>query len=271
MQASSDCARTRAASTNVGSFEQREGLLRGVGDGSRGGAFLARGCVEVGQHRMQEGPLPVHVNAPSVLAMVGVGNVVAIGKLKVGVVTGRLVGEDARPADVQVDQPRDGQRVVANEFGIEPARRLRGEEPVVGVDIVEFGAEARVLAIRRRHDQQLDHPLDVPTAVPEFEGQPVEQLGMEPAIRPGGPTSSTWLLIPVPKNCFQSRFMNTRAVSGLSGAVSQRARSSRVSRPSFARRDGAGNGAPPVRRRGRSGLASCPAAGRASAVAAWLS
>ena len=37
-------------------------------------------------------------------------------------------------------------------------------------------------------------------------------------------------LRPVPKNCFQSRLTNTRAVSGFSGETSQRARSSRVSR-----------------------------------------
>ena len=36
----------------------------------------------------------------------------------------------------------------------------------------------------------------------------------------------------MPKNCFQRRFMKTRAVSGFSGAVIQRARSSRVSRRS---------------------------------------
>ena len=34
---------------------------------------------------------------------------------------------------------------------------------------------------------------------------------------------------PVPKNCFQSRFMTVRAVSGLSRETSHRARSSRVS------------------------------------------
>ena len=32
----------------------------------------------------------------------------------------------------------------------------------------------------------------------------------------------------MPKNCFQSRFTNTRAVSGLSRETSHRARSSRV-------------------------------------------
>ena len=41
------------------------------------------------------------------------------------------------------------------------------------------GRSRRILPIGRRHHQQLDHPLDVPAAVPELEGQPVEQLGMD--------------------------------------------------------------------------------------------
>ena len=50
---------------------------------------------------------------------------------------------------------------------------------------------------------------------------------------PWAPRSSTRLLMPVPKSCFQSRFTNTRAVSGFSGEVSHLARSSRVSRLPF--------------------------------------
>ena len=50
--------------------QQRQRLLRRVGDGARGGAVLARWGVEVRQHRVQERPLPVHVDAAAVLPVV---------------------------------------------------------------------------------------------------------------------------------------------------------------------------------------------------------
>ena len=58
----------------------------------------ARG-VEVGQHRVQEGALPVHVDAAAVLAVVAVGDVVAVGELEVRVIAGGLIGVGARAAD----------------------------------------------------------------------------------------------------------------------------------------------------------------------------
>ena len=119
--------------------EQREGLLRRVGDGADGGAFLARRGVEVRQHRVQERPLPVHVDAAAVLAFVAIGHVVAVGELEVRVVAGRLIGDGARAADVQVEQAGDRQRVVADELGLEPPRRLGGEQAVVRVDLAELG------------------------------------------------------------------------------------------------------------------------------------
>ena len=47
---------------------------------------------------------------------------------------------------------------------------------------------------------------------------------------PCAPTSSIAALMPVPKNCRHILFMKTRAVSGFSREVNQRARSRRVSR-----------------------------------------
>ncbi len=54
--------------------EQREGLLRRVGDVAGGRAFLAGWGVEVGQHRVEEGALPVHVDAAAILAVVAIGD-----------------------------------------------------------------------------------------------------------------------------------------------------------------------------------------------------
>ena len=50
---------------------------------------------------------------------------------------------------------------------------------------------------------------------------------------PCEPKSSRVATSPCPKASFQSRFTNTRATSGFSGDVSQRARSSRVARRSL--------------------------------------
>ena len=54
-----------------------------------------------------------------------------------------------------------------------------GEQPVVRVDVAQLGPEPRVLPVGRRHDHQPDHVLDVPAALAELDGQPVEQLGMD--------------------------------------------------------------------------------------------
>ena len=65
----SDRASTRAASTKVGSLSSVRacwGVLATV----RAAVHSSRGGVEVGQHRVEEGPLPVHVDAAAVLAVV---------------------------------------------------------------------------------------------------------------------------------------------------------------------------------------------------------
>ena len=138
----------RAASTNVGSFSSVSACC-GVLATVRAAMHSSRRGVEVGQHRVQERALPVHVNAAAVLPLVGVGDVVAVGELEVRVVAGRLVGLDARAADLEVEQPGDRQGVVADELGLEPPRGLRGEQPVVGVDLAQLRAEAGVLAVGR--------------------------------------------------------------------------------------------------------------------------
>ena len=81
----------------------------------------------------------MHVDAAAVLAVVPIGDVVAVGELEVGVVAGRLVGVDARAAHVEVEQAGDGQRVVADELGLEPPGRLGREQPVVRVGLAELG------------------------------------------------------------------------------------------------------------------------------------
>src|SRR5689334_21415158 len=58
------------------------------------------------------------------------------------------------------------------------ASRLRGKQAVIAVVLAQFGTLPRVLTVGRRHHQCLDHPLDVPAALAELDGQPVEQFEM---------------------------------------------------------------------------------------------
>jgi len=120
--------------------EQGQGLLRGVADGADGGALVAGGRVEVGQHRVEEGPLPVHVEASAPLLIVPAGDVFPVGKLEGLVIAVGLVGLGARPPDVpQVEQAGDGQGVVAHELGLEPAGILGREQAVGGVEVPQLG------------------------------------------------------------------------------------------------------------------------------------
>ena len=80
--------------------EQRQRLLRRVAHDPDGRAFLARRGVEIRQHRMQERPLPVHVDATAILPIIDIGDVVAVRELQRVVVIVRLIRFDARSAHV---------------------------------------------------------------------------------------------------------------------------------------------------------------------------
>ena len=57
-------------------------------------------------------------------------------------------------------------------------RGPRERQPIVRI-LLEFLRRRRGrLAIRRRHDHQLEQLLDVPARFAEFDGQPIEQFGM---------------------------------------------------------------------------------------------
>ena len=160
-------------------IQQRQRLLRGVGNVAAGDAFLARGGIEVGEHRLEKRALPMGIHATPILPVIGVGIIVPVGELEVHVVTGRLIGMGAGPADVRIQQARDEQRIVPHEFRFQPARRLRGQQPVGRVRLSDFRPRVRALPIGRRHHHQFHHVLEVPTAVHELDGKPVEQFGVD--------------------------------------------------------------------------------------------
>ena len=224
-------ASTRAASTKVGSLSSVSACCGVFATVRLGGALLARRGVEVGQHRVQERPLPVHVDAAAVLPLVGVrrrsrGRGTAGWRSSRPAGTGLTLG----PPSSRFEQAGDGQRVVADELGLEPPRRLGREQPVVRVDVAQ---------LRPRPASPAGRWPTSPSAGP-CASRPSRSRGTRrpasraapdaTAIRPGRRGRPRRALRPVPKNCFQSRLTNTRAVSGFSGDASQFARSSRVSR-----------------------------------------
>ncbi len=108
----------------TGVVEHHEGGERGVGAGPLGGAFLAGRGVERQQGRVEELPLPVRVQPPAILRGTGVMFVGALGEMQVGPVAGRLVRLDAAAANLLEKQPADGERVVADQLGVQPESGL---------------------------------------------------------------------------------------------------------------------------------------------------
>jgi len=105
-----------------GIVEQRERLLRRVAHVAGCGAFVARGRIEVGQHRMQKRALPMRVDATAPLAVAVAGDVVAVRELQCNVVARRLVRLGARAAEIaQVEQAGNRESVIAHELGFESA------------------------------------------------------------------------------------------------------------------------------------------------------
>ena len=124
-----------------------------VGLKAVGGAFFAGRGVEGGEHGVHEGALPMSVDAAPVLIRAGGCHVFPLGEIEVRPVALGLVGLDGWAADVIVpEKPGDGEGVVADEFCIEAARRLLGEQAVVGIDLGELFVFRRDLAVAIRCD-----------------------------------------------------------------------------------------------------------------------
>src|SRR5205085_328133 len=69
-----------------GVVQEGKSLLRSVGYDAIGGAFVAIGSIEVRKHGMQEGALPMHVDASAPLAVIGVSHVGSARELEILVV-----------------------------------------------------------------------------------------------------------------------------------------------------------------------------------------
>ncbi len=160
-----------------GVVEEGERLLGGVRLETVHGAFLTGGCVEGGEHGVNEGALPVDVEAAAVLIGALGGKVFPLGEIEVRPKVLGLVRHNGRTADlVRVEQAGDGEGVVADELGFEAAGGLLGKQTVVGVDLGEFGVCGGDLAVGFRGDEEAHHVFHIPAGGLEFGGEPVDEF-----------------------------------------------------------------------------------------------
>src|SRR5206468_11562549 len=110
-------------------------------------ALLAVRGVEDRQRRRRGGALPDVVHAPpvevfAVLLLVGLGGEdVAVGQLFPD--TLGLIGVNAGPADLRIQQTADSERVIAYRLGGQPEARTASQQPVLRVLFEQIGRDAR--------------------------------------------------------------------------------------------------------------------------------
>ncbi len=156
-------------------------LQRRVGALAADRAELAvRGVEDVERCRRRR-PLPERVHAAAIKGLARIALVVA----RVAADDGhrlpdpfRLVWLDAGAADLGREQAARGQSVVADHLGIEPVARAAREQPILRVLLQRYLRDHGRLAVGGGGHQHLEEALDVPALLAEFDGQPVEQLGV---------------------------------------------------------------------------------------------
>lgn len=158
---------------------QLERLERCVASFTPRAKRLAVGGIEVRHKGYRCGPFDIGVETSAVEILAMLLDVVA----RVGIsVTdrfpniGRLVSAKARAAEFAIEDSADGQRIVADLFGIEPNAGPSGQIPILWVArqglLVQGGIPAEGLG----HDELLEEGFDVPAVAAETMGQIIEQL-----------------------------------------------------------------------------------------------
>ena len=120
----------------------------------------------------------MRVQTAPVLIAVGVGVIDPLREVQFLVVAGRLVRLAATAADPVVEQSADREGVVADEFGVEALGHLVAMQPVarVGGAQLRGGIAGPPVSFGKEH--RAHDVLHVPAALHEFDGQPVQQLGI---------------------------------------------------------------------------------------------
>src|SRR5258705_9825740 len=120
---------------------------------------------------MQILSLPMHVDAASPLAFVVVGRIFPYRKIEMTIISGGLVGMNARAANGWYEQAADRQSGVADRFGRIAVASLMGHEPIERIPFAKFGGYDRRLTIRSAGSNELHHVLNVPAAANKLVGQ----------------------------------------------------------------------------------------------------
>ena len=115
---------------------QLQGLERGIRPLTHDADLFAVGPIKIGEVGRRSGPLQERVQTAAVKLLAMVLNEVA--GVAVGVAhrlpeIGRLIRVDASATALGVEQPADGEDVVANLFRVEPEPRTAREQSVLGV------------------------------------------------------------------------------------------------------------------------------------------
>ncbi len=96
--------------------EQDKRCVRCVRAWALSGAFFAAWCIHRFEHRVQEHPLPVHIETAPPLIVVRMRLVYALGEIQVAVIAGRLIGLGARSAGFADEKTRDGECVITDQL-----------------------------------------------------------------------------------------------------------------------------------------------------------
>ena len=127
------CAKARAASTKTGSFISTSDCSGVLVRARWRGAKFARRRIERDERRIDRGAPPIDVEAAPIQVGALRSCVIVAAHLIDLPSAGRLRGLDALSAELRVENAGDGERVVADDFGVEPLARAAGEQTVLAV------------------------------------------------------------------------------------------------------------------------------------------
>lgn len=158
---------------------QGEGLKWGVGDFLADVADLAAGAIEDELAGRGNGTLPIGIHTFSVEVGAFGGGVFCPG---IGgddlPESGGLVGFDGRAAEFVVEEAGSMKGHVTDGETVHAIAWTPGEEAVFGVTLVEDGVAFGRLLESVAGDEEAIHFFDIPAGVHEFDGKPVEELGV---------------------------------------------------------------------------------------------
>ena len=166
-----------ARSFDVGDVVQGgEGVQGGVGAFGFDLADLARGVVEeVGG---ADDATPEGVEGAAVEGFALILNVAFFAEGGFLPDAVGLVGLHGGAALEGAEQAGGGEGDIAQHPGGQAMAGAAGEEAIFGVDLDEGGGDFGALAVGAAGDDETEEVLDVPAAVHEFDGEPVEQFGV---------------------------------------------------------------------------------------------